>query len=374
MTMMSINPNMTNAPSPHSSPGPHRGGNQSGLREFNERLMLQVIRRASSISKAEIARRTGLTAQTVSVIVNRLLAEGLLRKERRRRVAGKVGQPAVPIALNPDGGVFDRRQDRQAQSRRPAGRLRRHGPGSRERKICKSRPGLPVSPRRRACSVRDGRPRHCAATAHGRDWGRRPLRNRGLAAGVEQSPRRPGQVGWNRHPATRCRPPGASHLVRERRDRRLHGRPDSPRRERAFRQLSLHLHRYLHRRRNRSRWSAAPRAVRLRRVRGLDAGTEQLRSEDDRFGTADGTAHPLRIPLSPGRTTARLRARSGVRGTALERRNMGRPAAGGSRRACRMDRHHRRGDCSGGLRGVQHRRFRGNRDRRRVAANRSWTS
>ena len=101
--MMSINPNMTNAPSPHSSPGPHRGGNQSGLREFNERLMLQVIRRASGISKAEIARKTGLTAQTVSVIVNRLLDEGLLRKERRRRVAGKVGQPAVPIALNPDG-------------------------------------------------------------------------------------------------------------------------------------------------------------------------------------------------------------------------------------------------------------------------------
>ena len=102
MAMTFINPNMANAPSPMSS-GPHRGGNQSGLREFNERLILQVIRRANSISKAEIARKTGLTAQTVSVIVNRLLDEGLLRKERRRRVSGKVGQPAVPIALNPDG-------------------------------------------------------------------------------------------------------------------------------------------------------------------------------------------------------------------------------------------------------------------------------
>ena len=102
MAMTFINPNMADAPSPMSS-GSHRGGNQSGLREFNERLILQVIRRANSISKAEIARKTGLTAQTVSVIVNRLLDEGLLRKERRRRVSGKVGQPAVPIALNPDG-------------------------------------------------------------------------------------------------------------------------------------------------------------------------------------------------------------------------------------------------------------------------------
>ena len=88
---------------PTASAGRHRGGNQGGLKEFNERLILQVIRRASSIPKAEIARKTGLTAQTVSVIVNRLLDEKLLRKEFRRREKGKVGQPAVPIALNPGG-------------------------------------------------------------------------------------------------------------------------------------------------------------------------------------------------------------------------------------------------------------------------------
>ena len=88
---------------PTASAGRHRGGNQGGLKEFNERLILQVIRRASSIPKAEIARKTGLTAQTVSVIVNRLLDEKLLRKEIRRRKKGRVGQPAVPIALNPGG-------------------------------------------------------------------------------------------------------------------------------------------------------------------------------------------------------------------------------------------------------------------------------
>ena len=100
---MSINASLADATIPVSSSGRHRGGNQSGLKQFNERLILQVIRRANSIPKAEIARKTGLTAQTVSVIVNRLLNDELLRKESRRRGTGKVGQPAVPIALNPDG-------------------------------------------------------------------------------------------------------------------------------------------------------------------------------------------------------------------------------------------------------------------------------
>ena len=103
MAIMSIDSSVADVAIPVSSSGRHRGGNQSGLKEFNERLILQVIRRANSIPKAEIARKTGLTAQTVSVIVNRLLDEKLLRKESRRREAGKVGQPAVPIALNPDG-------------------------------------------------------------------------------------------------------------------------------------------------------------------------------------------------------------------------------------------------------------------------------
>ena len=79
------------------------GGNQGGLKEFNERMILHVIRRCGSIPSAEIARRTGLSTQTVSVVVNRLLNSNLLRKQDRRRIKGKVGQPSMPIALNPDG-------------------------------------------------------------------------------------------------------------------------------------------------------------------------------------------------------------------------------------------------------------------------------
>ncbi len=78
-----------------------RGTSQSGVRLYNERLALSLIRRHQSLPKAEIARLTGLSAQTVSVIVRQLESDGLLIREKPRR--GKVGQPLVPFSLNPDG-------------------------------------------------------------------------------------------------------------------------------------------------------------------------------------------------------------------------------------------------------------------------------
>jgi len=83
--------------------GDNRGSNQVGMRQYNERVILQLIRRAGSLPKAEIARLTNLSAQTVSVIINRLLNDKLLRKQAPQREKGKVGQPSVPISLNPDG-------------------------------------------------------------------------------------------------------------------------------------------------------------------------------------------------------------------------------------------------------------------------------
>jgi len=79
------------------------GSNLSGIAQYNERLILQLIRRSGSLTKAEISRLTQLSAQTASVIINRLLDDELLYKQERRYEIGKVGQPAVPIALNPDG-------------------------------------------------------------------------------------------------------------------------------------------------------------------------------------------------------------------------------------------------------------------------------
>ena len=78
-----------------------RGSSQGGLRQYNERVVLQAIRLHGALPGAEIARLTHLTAQTVSMITKRLEADGLLLRGAPQR--GKVGQPSVPLSLNPDG-------------------------------------------------------------------------------------------------------------------------------------------------------------------------------------------------------------------------------------------------------------------------------
>ena len=78
-----------------------RGGDTTGLRAYNERLMINAIRQAGPLSKAEIARTTRLSGQAATVIVNSLIDEGLLVK--REKVRGRVGKPFTPIALNPEG-------------------------------------------------------------------------------------------------------------------------------------------------------------------------------------------------------------------------------------------------------------------------------
>ena len=80
------------------------GTNQSGVRERNERLVLSILRREGPLPKAEIARRTGLSAQTASVIMRALESDGLISKGEK--VRGRVGQPSVPMSLEPDGVYF----------------------------------------------------------------------------------------------------------------------------------------------------------------------------------------------------------------------------------------------------------------------------
>ena len=77
------------------------GSNQVGMRQYNERIVLQAIRMHGPLAKADVARLTRLSSQTASVIINGLLEDGLVLKQDRLR--GRVGQPSVPIALNPDG-------------------------------------------------------------------------------------------------------------------------------------------------------------------------------------------------------------------------------------------------------------------------------
>jgi predicted NBD/HSP70 family sugar kinase len=93
-------------PPPQTDPviapqGGMRGSSQTGVRLYNERLVLSLVRTHKSLPKAEIARLTGLSPQTVSVIVRQLEREGLLLKGQSLK--GKVGQPLQPFSLNPEG-------------------------------------------------------------------------------------------------------------------------------------------------------------------------------------------------------------------------------------------------------------------------------
>jgi predicted NBD/HSP70 family sugar kinase len=75
----------------------------AGMRQMNERIVLQAVRVHGPLPKSEIARLTHLSTQTTSLIVDRLIDDGLLAREARTRVQGRMGQPSVPISLRADG-------------------------------------------------------------------------------------------------------------------------------------------------------------------------------------------------------------------------------------------------------------------------------
>ncbi|WP_299745577.1 ROK family transcriptional regulator [uncultured Tateyamaria sp.] len=77
------------------------GINQTGVRAYNERLILSILQRNNGLPGRDLARRTGLSPQTASVILRKLEQDGLLLKGDP--VKGKVGKPSVPYLLNADG-------------------------------------------------------------------------------------------------------------------------------------------------------------------------------------------------------------------------------------------------------------------------------
>lgn len=79
-----------------------RGTNQEFGRPYNRRIVLETIRLYAPISRADIARRVGLSLQTVSNIVQEF--EKLNFLVARRETPKGRGQPAIGLALNPDGG------------------------------------------------------------------------------------------------------------------------------------------------------------------------------------------------------------------------------------------------------------------------------
>lgn len=79
------------------------GINQTGVRAYNERLLLSVLQRNGALPGGELARRTGLSPQTTSVILRKLEQDGLLLRSDPVKGRGKVGKPSVPFDIRPDG-------------------------------------------------------------------------------------------------------------------------------------------------------------------------------------------------------------------------------------------------------------------------------
>jgi glucokinase-like ROK family protein len=69
------------------------------VRHYNESVVLEAIRVGAGVSRVEIAQRTGLTAQTVSNIVKRLLDMGLVAEGGTTRSSG--GRRRVTLRINP---------------------------------------------------------------------------------------------------------------------------------------------------------------------------------------------------------------------------------------------------------------------------------
>ncbi len=75
------------------------GTNLEHARAHNRRVIIEAIRLHGELTRAELARLTALTPQTVSNIVAELEQAELLTS-RQPRKQGR-GQPAIPVALNP---------------------------------------------------------------------------------------------------------------------------------------------------------------------------------------------------------------------------------------------------------------------------------
>lgn len=82
---------------------PDRGGglNQTSVRTYNERHVMSLLRQHEALSRMELGQLSGLSAQTVSVIVRGLQRDNLILAGEAKR--GRVGPPSTPMSLNPEG-------------------------------------------------------------------------------------------------------------------------------------------------------------------------------------------------------------------------------------------------------------------------------
>ena len=83
------------------------GGNSSMLKRQNRAAVLRGVLGAAPLSRRALCRQTGLTASTITNIVGKLIATGLIRELGTAETGGptRVGRREVLIDLDPLGGV-----------------------------------------------------------------------------------------------------------------------------------------------------------------------------------------------------------------------------------------------------------------------------
>ena len=74
---------------------------KSDLKEVNERLILNIVRQNTDVSRSDIVKMTGLSASSVTFIVSRLISEGLISDDRRA-VHANTGRPPISLRLRPE--------------------------------------------------------------------------------------------------------------------------------------------------------------------------------------------------------------------------------------------------------------------------------
>jgi predicted NBD/HSP70 family sugar kinase len=74
-------------------------GDQRLLKTINKVALVRLVREQADISRADLAKRTGLTKSTVSLLVHELIREGWLR-EQQIAVTERVGRRPTPLCLD----------------------------------------------------------------------------------------------------------------------------------------------------------------------------------------------------------------------------------------------------------------------------------
>lgn len=78
-----------------------RGSNQLRVADYNQAVVLGLVRRSRGVSRADLQRESGLSSQTISNITRRLIDDHLIRESAPG--GNTRGRPSIPLVTEPDG-------------------------------------------------------------------------------------------------------------------------------------------------------------------------------------------------------------------------------------------------------------------------------